>query len=215
MTATTQDIRPEEPRPLFRMGGCGLASLALVVTGMVSGVRAEDYTVNGTITQGTCEVSFPTVTTGSLSLPPVSRNVMNDGSIQSMEGVPVQLSHCLGLNAAGKAPTLSITGTTVTDLPAGTGKYLFNNNESGAARGYGIVLSTEKLSKWTPSSQVSGDGSATSDVVLAPASLPYTGGTTDFYVGVGCGDAATCAAQDAGHAGGDITAGITFTFGYR
>ncbi|MEA5217581.1 hypothetical protein [Enterobacter cloacae] len=62
------------------------------------GLRAEEYIFNGTITQGICGVSFPTVT----------------------------------------------------DLPAASEKYLFNHPEGGAARGYGIVLSTEELSSWIP-----------------------------------------------------------------
>ncbi|MEA5217579.1 fimbrial protein [Enterobacter cloacae] len=180
-----------------------------------AGVNTSTSVLTATITQGTCEVSFPTVAGGVLSLPPVSRNTLNGGSLQSVQAVPVQVSGCESLNGTGQTPILSVTGPTVTDLPADTGKYLFNNQEAGAARGYGIVLSTEALSSWTPASQVSGDGSATSEVVLGEASQPYVGGTKTLYVGVGCGDATTCAAQDGQHAGGDITVAITFTFGYR
>ena len=218
MAAIRQHNSSEAVQAARRMAGIKLVMLvlaALAVAGVHPALRAEDYTVNGTITLGTCDVSFPTVATGTLSLPPVSRNTMNEGSIQSVQTVSVQLSNCVGLNMAGKAPTLSVTGTTVTELPSVTGKYLFNNNDTDAAKGYGIVLSTEPLSKWDPSKLVSGDGSATSDITLAAASRSYAGGTKDFYVGVGCGDATTCAAQDAQHKGGDITAAITFTFGYK
>lgn len=181
-------------------------TLLPVVTGMllmVSNVQAESYNLSTTILAGTCTV---TSSDSVLTLPDVLRDDLNSGHFLQLQPLTITTSACAGGGVTGTSPVLTVTGTTV-PAPATVKDYLFNDGGTDStALGYGIVVSTLNDTTWNTSNLVKNGGSVTLSGI-------NTG--TLLYVGVGCGDATTCSLQDADHAAGSLSAGITFTFRYQ
>lgn len=181
-------------------------TLLPVVTGMLlmaGDVQAESYNLSTTILAGTCTV---TSSDSVLTLPDVLRDDLNSGHFQQLLPLTLTTSACAGGGVTGTSPVLTVTGTTV-PAPATVKDYLFNDGGTGStALGYGIVVSTLNDTVWNTGNLVKNGGA----VALTGINQDKT-----LYVGVGCGDAATCSLQDAGHAAGSLSAGITFTFSYQ
>ncbi|MDK1711684.1 hypothetical protein QOM18_25525 [Serratia marcescens] len=124
--------------------------------------------------------------------------------------------NCTGGGAAGKTPTVTLTGETMTG--AGGEKYLFRRAGITGATGVGFVLGSAKTETWPAGNAGLYTSGSTIPVAAAGESVP--GNTTlDFYVGVACGSAADCAASLAAPGSeaenGEVRGSVMFTFAYQ
>ncbi|MGV3346220.1 hypothetical protein ACGVWS_10960 [Enterobacteriaceae bacterium LUAb1] len=171
----------------------------------------EQYTIDVIINEGTCNVDL---SQRYISIPAVQRADLTSGSIAGSQKFSVNVQHCSGTGGLGSVPVLTITGLTLSHTPGEAGYYLFNKGGTeSTAKGFGIVLSTTPPVTWDTTHYIY-DGQ---DVMLtAPTEgAVYRGEIRDFYVGVGCGNAATCTLEDNHHTPGSLVASITFIFNYH
>lgn len=195
-------------------GLAGLAAGLMVAT--VAVAAPKTYVVDATINEGSCTVTLGGGVTSPLSLPAVERDTLDGGTPGSVQALPI-VTTCAGLSD-NKTPSLTLTGSVVptsANVAAGTAKYLFNNNGAGAAKGYGILLSTAATAptSWDTSTLLT--DSDVVDLTTPAAGTLYAGETRTFYVGIGCGSAGECALRVPDRAAGTVNATLTFTFGYH
>ncbi len=171
---------------------------------MMRGAQAESYNYNlaTTILVGTCAV---TASDSAVTLPDVDRDTLSSGTLQQLHPLTISVRSCVGVGGVGAHPVLRVSGTTV--APEKSGDYLFNDGGTNStAEGYGIVVSKLNETAWNPANLVKNGDTLT---------LPNINTDNTVYVAVGCGDAAACSSNNAPHAPGSISAGITFAFLYQ
>lgn len=197
--------------------GCCLVTL-LTVLGM--GAQAADaepgggtnLTVDATIESGSCNVS---VSPARPSFPMIQPDDLKGGGIHGLTPVTVHLEDCRGGGPVGERPALHITGDTLGTLNLTTapeGGWLFGSADS-QVKGVGFVLRDDNGTQWDTAHLIKPGYQA-----LGTDNTPLPGGGEDvsYQVGVGCGEAATCAAAMANEANtGRVRALITFTFEYH
>ncbi|HFD2064121.1 TPA: hypothetical protein ACF2D8_005025 [Serratia marcescens] len=195
--------------------GAWLAALLLSLCTVGKSLAAQSATgvVTAEVSAGSCMLSLDNGAYNSGAVDP--DDLREGGRILKQVQRTLSLT-CTGGGAAGKTPTVTLTGETLTG--AGGEKYLFRRAGITGATGVGFVLSSEKTDTWPAGN--TGLYTTGSTIPVAPVGQSAPANSTlDFYVGVACGSAADCAASLAAPGSeaenGLVRGAVMFTFAYQ
>lgn len=183
------------------MMGCLMLMVSLPAAR--AGTNTASTKLTATITGGgTCTVSVNDTPLGTAL--PTAQAVKQNWPQLGKTNITVSLTNCAGLVLTGKAPSVTVTGTTLTGNTR-----LFRNATGMTSVGFGVAIYSNRTTAAGTAPQVASGV----PVAVGAAGTVLNGDHPQAWLAaVSCGTTSEC--SSASLKGGTLRADVTFAFGY-